>query len=150
MYTEIEQETLDIDWFFTNNKNIGFVASGGGKLPESVSKSASNTTLLSNYFRGLPERSQDVLINANLKETLGTEVSEDYLSDFINMAKKGLYAYDKTVLNNFSNTNYHLVAKPFNPITISELPEYIIDILQNSYYKENINLEEKMNIEDIN
>jgi hypothetical protein len=27
MYTEIQQETLDIDWFFTNNENIGFVPS---------------------------------------------------------------------------------------------------------------------------
>jgi len=35
-YNEIDQQTLDIDWFFTDGCYISFMASGGGKLPESV------------------------------------------------------------------------------------------------------------------
>lgn len=40
MYTETEQQTLDIDCFFTDGKHIGFVTSGAGKLPETVAGSA--------------------------------------------------------------------------------------------------------------
>lgn len=148
MYTEIEQETLDIDWFFTNNENIGFVASGGGKLPVSVATSKDKATLLSNYFRSLPDRDNNIYINPHLENILGTEVNEDYLFDFIGMAKKGLYTYDKTVLSNFSDTTYHLVVTPLSPINLNELPEYIIDILKKTYYKK-IQLDEKIVLEDI-
>jgi hypothetical protein len=34
MLSEIEQQSLDIDCFFTNDEYIVFVASGGGKLPD--------------------------------------------------------------------------------------------------------------------
>lgn len=53
MYTEIEQQALDIDWFFTDGKYIGFVASGGGKLPETAANSSVNNEKLVSYFRGL-------------------------------------------------------------------------------------------------
>jgi hypothetical protein len=39
MFTNADQESLDIDWFFTNNQDITFVASGGGQLPQSVLRS---------------------------------------------------------------------------------------------------------------
>ena len=36
MFTETQQQTLDIDWFFIADDKIGFVTSAGGRLPESV------------------------------------------------------------------------------------------------------------------
>jgi len=36
MISLIEQQTLDIEWFFTADNVIGFVASGGGLLPKPV------------------------------------------------------------------------------------------------------------------
>jgi len=61
MITEIEQEVLDIDWFFTNGKEIGFVASGGGKLPKSISnKSMIEIQSLAGYFKNLPYNPIDV------------------------------------------------------------------------------------------
>lgn len=135
MITEIDQETLDIDWFFTNGSEIAFVASGGGKLPKSVSKSKENTEALAVYFRSLVQKS-DVIINPDLNKVVpASDINERYLSDFVTMAKKGLFSFDKTILNDFSATNYHLVAKPKNPLTVDELPPEILEILTETLVK---------------
>jgi hypothetical protein len=106
MLTEIDQQTLDIDWFFTDNKNIAFVASAGGKLPISVAKSTINNEKITSYFRNLPSKN-DVIINPNLDKTFSNVVmKEKYFADFIYMAKKGLFAFDKIMLNNFSDSKY--------------------------------------------
>ena len=36
MLTSVEQETVEIDWFFTDDEHVGFVVSRGGRLPKSV------------------------------------------------------------------------------------------------------------------
>ncbi|MCJ7933577.1 MAG: hypothetical protein MUW56_08040 [Chryseobacterium sp.] len=121
MYTEIEQLILDIDWFFTDGIYVSFMASGGGKLPDSVIKSKENHELLVNYFRNLPEIS-DVMINPELDGLLikifGSGVDERYLEDYVLMAKKGLYSFDKTIPNNFLDPYYHLVASPKKPLLL--------------------------------
>lgn len=127
MYTEIEQQSLDIDWFFTDNNEIAFVASAGGKLPEAIAKLEEENEILSSFFRNLPEIS-DVIISPELKNIL-PDVNDTYLSDFINMAKKGIYAFDKTVLNNFLNSNYHLVAIPTIPLKLKDLSPDIIEAI---------------------
>lgn len=131
MYTEIEQQTLDIDWFFTDSMNIAFVTSAGGKLPDTVAN-LDKENLLSVYFRNLPEVSE-IIINPEL-ETILQNVDANYLSDFIEMAKKGLYAFDKTVLNNFSDPYYHLVVSPASPLTLENLPKDIKDLIMKTTY----------------
>lgn len=142
MYTEIEQQTLDIDWFFTDGKYIAFTASGAGKLPESVARSSENNEKLVSYFRNLPEIS-DVIVNPKLDalliEIFGTGVNERYLQDFVSMTKKGFYSFDKTNLNNFFDYDYHLVASPMSPLTINDLPQDILDILIQTKYPGDIN-----------
>lgn len=139
MYTEIEQQTLDIDWFFTDGKKIGFVASGGGKLPITIAESSENNKKLVSYFRSLPDIS-DAVINPNLDALLmrifGSGVDERYLQDFVLMTKKGLYSFDKTYLNEFFDNNYHLVTIPSVPLIMENLPENIFDILIKSKYSE--------------
>ncbi|MGZ3754697.1 MAG: hypothetical protein ACXVAY_03175 [Mucilaginibacter sp.] len=145
MITDIEQETSDIDWFFTNGKEVGFVASGGGILPKSVSKrSFDEIELLATYFRGLPKTSKTI-IDTNLKEviTSGNNTNE-YLSSFIEMAEKGFFSFDKSVINRFSDTNYHLVATPINPLKFDDLPSEISKILAET--KINSNIEASLNI----
>jgi len=125
MITEAEQSVLDIDWFFTDGHNIGFVASGGGKLPEAISKSNEDIEEMALYFRGLPITT-DPIVNPKLNEVMsGRAVNDRYLLDFIDMAKKGLYAFDKSILNNFFDGNYHLVARPVRPMKLNELPTKI-------------------------
>ncbi|MDV7699182.1 hypothetical protein N6B72_19865 [Chryseobacterium soli] len=129
MYTEIEQQTLDIDWFFTDGKYIEFTASGEGKLPESVARSSENNEKLVSYFRNLSE----VIVNPKLNDLLigifGTGADERYLNDFVSMTKKGFYSFDKTNLNNFLDYDYHLVTSPMNPLTINDLPQDILNII---------------------
>nr|WP_315031187.1 hypothetical protein [uncultured Chryseobacterium sp.] len=139
MIAEIEQETMDMDWFFTDGKHIGFMASGGGKLPDSVAESESNRQLLALYFRNLPDTSE-VLINPELDTVLinsqrsNTGADERYLEDYVLMTKKGLYAFDKTKMNNFLDPYYHLVASPKAPLELKDLPQHIIDILIRTQY----------------
>ncbi len=129
MIPEFEQPALDIDWFFVNKKKIGFVASAGGRLPKSVADSRENIELLSSYFRALPVISE-VELNEKLKAILPHhEIDESYLSDFVLMAEKGLYTFDKTLVGNFSDNNYHLVAKPIVPLKVEDLPLHITNIL---------------------
>ncbi|MDY0932269.1 hypothetical protein [Chryseobacterium sp. CFBP8996] len=136
MYTEIDQETLDIDWFFTDGENIGFVTSGGGELPKSIAEK--NKKLVS-YFRNLPDMS-DTVINPNLdsllNEIFGNGVDERYLEDYLVMTRKGLYSFDKTYLNNFRDSNYHLVAASSTPLILEDLPQDIFEILIETKYSE--------------
>lgn len=128
---------MDIDWFFTNSDEIGFAASGGGQLPRSVAKSAENLELLALYFKNLPEK-YGVIINPSLDKIITDGVDERYLKSFVQMAKKGLFSFDRTVLNSFTDPNYHLVAKPVSPLKTDELPSEIVKILMETRYSGNI------------
>ncbi|WP_294250474.1 hypothetical protein [uncultured Chryseobacterium sp.] len=143
MYTEIEQQTLDIDWFFTDGKYIGFIASGAGKVPETVANSKINNKKLVSYFKSLPKIS-DVMVNPLLDELLfnifGSGGAERYVRDFIYYTQRGLYSFDKTNLNNFTDHRYHLVASPVNPLKIIDLPSDILDILMQTKFEDNIDL----------
>lgn len=100
MLTDIQQQALDIDWFFIADDKIGFVASAGGKLPESVAILDEKIGIVSSYFRNLPEKTT-VIINNELEKIKNTSINENYLGDFVYMAKRGLYTFDKSLLNNF-------------------------------------------------
>lgn len=136
MISEIEQQYLDIDWFFSDENNLAFVASGGGKLPKSVEE-CEDYGLLVSYFRNLPDTS-DVKLNDNLHKILKSEPDERYLNDFIIMARKGFYTFDKTVLNDFIDTNYHLVAFPLTPLKFSDISEEIRYVLQKTIISKNL------------
>ncbi|MGE8431846.1 hypothetical protein [Chryseobacterium joostei] len=144
MYTEIEQQNLDIDWFFTDNNEIAFVASAGGKLPETIAKLGVENGVLSSYFKGLPEISE-IIINPQLKDII-PDVNEAYLSDFINMAKKGIYAFDKTVLNNFFDSNYHLVVNPKTPLKLEDLSSDILEIILKTQFDEKLKNTKRIDI----
>ena len=137
MITEIEQETSDINWFFVSGNKIGFVASGAGKLPGSVAYLDEKMELLWSYFRDLPETSE-LLISPELESIKNIVITNAYLSDFTYMAKRGLYTFDKTTANNFRDTNYHLVAKPTNPLLADTLPVEIFTLISNTLYKVDI------------
>ncbi|MFP3834677.1 hypothetical protein [Chryseobacterium sp. SIMBA_028] len=152
MYTEIEQETLDIDCFFTDGKYIGFMTSCGGKLPDSVAGSKEEHHVLVNYFRSLPEISE-VLVNSELDRLLikivGSGVDERYLEDYVSMTKKGLYSYDKTGLNNSLDSHYHLVASPNEPLKLESLPKDILNILSKTRFLNHIENFREINLLEI-
>jgi hypothetical protein len=137
MFTQIDQQTLDIEWFFTDNHHVAFVASGGGKLPSSVAVSRDENALLVAYFNELPETS-DAIINPGLHQIVSVKADEANLSYFVEMAKRGLFAYDRTILNNFSKTGHHLVASPSAPLNIKQLPADISTLLCKTVYRGNM------------
>jgi len=131
MFTDIEQQVLDIDWFFTNCEEVGFGASAGGKLPQSVARSAENQNMLWKFIKDLPEITE-IIINPELSKYISGNVDDRYLNDFVIMAKKGLFAYDN--MNNFSDPYYHLVARPVDSLKFEELPVEVKEVLKYSKY----------------
>jgi hypothetical protein len=136
MITEEEQIALYIDWFFTDGEQIGFVASGGGLLPATISKSSENIKILSAYFWALPKRCGAIL-NTNLTNKI-KDITECYLSAFVPLSEKGLYSFDKTFLNRPFDTSYHLVAKPITPLRLQDLPLQIKNIVIETKLKSRI------------
>ncbi|MCZ8285894.1 MAG: hypothetical protein O9353_10620 [Bacteroidia bacterium] len=116
-YSELDQHNKDIDWFFTDQTNrIFHVASAGGQLPGLISENDRNNKQISRVIdRQEPEF--DITINDGLFDIIGYQNEGDYvrylyLESFIFYAKRGIYSCDKSVLNSFESTNYHLVASP--------------------------------------
>lgn len=117
-YSEIEQQTLDLDWFFTDGSCIGFVASAGGLLPDAINK-VDDMDRLVKFFRSLPD----------ISETDIVAEEEKYLQDFIGMSRKGLYSFDKVILNQSGDPNYQLVVRPRQPLRLKDLPFEIAEII---------------------
>lgn len=67
------------------------------------------------------------------------KVDENYLSDFIFMAEKGLYTFDKTLLNELNDNKYHLVVSPVVALTTDDLPLEILNILSQTIITTGIN-----------
>jgi hypothetical protein len=131
MITEFEQETSDYDWYFTDGDKIGYVTSSGGRLPHEISKSLENIELLADFFWELPPES-GFIVNPLLRDIMGVKVTDIYLGRFIYLAERGVFTFDKTSANNFDDTNYYWVTKPATPISFSQLPKHICDILLKS------------------
>lgn len=148
MLTETQQQTLDLDWFFIADDKIGFIASSGGKLPQSVALLDEKTEIVSSYFRSLPEMTT-AIINDGLEQIKKSSINEIYLADFVFMAKRGLYAFDKSSINNFSDGTYHLVAKPTQHLKLEELPTEIMDLIGKTVYEGKMITVDSISIDDI-
>jgi hypothetical protein len=156
-YTINQQYALDIDWYFLDwLGNIIHITSAGGRLPNYIAERDKDNESLNAYFRGL-RMNFEVTRNPLLEEFVELEelgIEEDgklplerYEEDFISMAKRGLYSYDKTILGNFDDTQYHLVAKPStNPKLLDLLP---INIRLLLYQPNNRRVSGEFNIIDI-
>ena len=131
---------------FLAKDKIGFVTSAGGRLPKSVSNLDDKIQRISKYFRSLPVKTE-VILNAELEKIKQTAITDNYLKDFMFMAKRGLYAFDKACLNNFSDTNYHLVASPVEFLKAKDLPPEIIDLISNTFYSGSIKA--FINVDDV-
>lgn len=113
-YSILEQYSRDID-FYIFNPQIGFLhfASAGGILPKIIVENDLLNDSLHNIFFELPIE-YDYEINPNLREILNLSDLdfENYTRDFIQMAQRGFYSFDRTYINNRSRQEYHIVAWP--------------------------------------
>lgn len=115
-YSEEEQQRRDIDWFFTDQSGrIFHIASGGGILPKRIQENDNNRQI-SGLLRFISAEFKTE-INQNVINIIGYQdqspVRRDlYFESFINFAKLGLFSFDNSILGNFENQKYHLVAMP--------------------------------------
>jgi hypothetical protein len=113
-YSIIEQHTRDIDIFFKDNNKKIHITSAGGRLPEILAENDVRNELIISQRNSFVENF-NFIVNPNLRTILnfdGENYLENYLSDFIFMAKCGFYSYDKSNLGNFEDQIFHLVAWP--------------------------------------
>ncbi|MEO6978335.1 MAG: hypothetical protein ABI113_08140 [Mucilaginibacter sp.] len=135
MITDIEQQTLDIEWFFTSGNQIGFAASAGGQLPDCISKkSLDELKILSDYFWNASPNGEAILNNHLTKNDRGP--GDQFVSDFIEMSSRGLFSFDKTVPGNFADTGYKLISRPANPLILKSLPDNISLLLKDAFIRD--------------
>ena len=135
--SDLEQETLDLDWFGVDPSGaIAHFATGGkGFLPDSVIASKEELMVLSDYFKHELCASCEAQISDNVDSQVrlpdkSRESKEFYLRDYRNMAQKGLYSFDFIDRQPVRPTGYFLVARPELPIRIANLPAGIQIILK--------------------
>lgn len=130
-YSIIEQETKDLDLFFKDNDKPIHIASAGGQIPFLLAENDIQNEEFSSEVSTL-EEIFEIETNPGLIDLLNitTENLQAYLNDFISMARKGFYSYDKTNLGDFENAYFHLVAKPkpLMDLKISTLTEKLLKI----------------------
>ncbi len=145
------EQFIDIDWFFIDkNDVIVFVASGGGILPNEI-KNDKNYNLRE-YFNGIPNISEDYFINEKVKSITGIHDDEKLkriIFDFISITKKGIYSFDKSVLNNLQDANYHLVSSPSTVLKLQDLPENIQRVIKKTCFNVDIKKENKINLKKL-
>ena len=112
-YSLIEQETRDLDIFFKDNSKLIHIASAGGQIPNQLAENDKQNEEFASEILNF-EQTFDVEVNENLVEFVNIPDNglERYLRDFVLMASRGFYSYDKTKLGNFEDQFFHLVARP--------------------------------------
>ena len=116
-----DQIDADIDWFATDpDGHILHVASGGGRLPESVAASQEALLALHQHFLLRPETGA-----AQLAE--GADTAE--ASGAARYARHGLFSFAKTDLHTPTDAHYRLVARPAVPLTATALPPELAQLL---------------------
>ena len=146
---------MDFDWYTIDNENrIAFFASGGGLLPESILGLEKEDYLeVIAYMRGLREiPGIEIIINPDLDELIGFESLEEkarYLESYILMAKKGLIAFDKTMVMYEFDHNYHLVATPSVQLSIEALSEDVKKVISLTKFTSGFSALRSINSENI-
>jgi len=133
-YTDIEQETLDLDWFAIDSLgHISHFASAGTPLPQSVANHKDDNIRTCIHFRSLRPTSRAVRIDPEVARRVRTDKKEHlaiYLEDPLFMCARGLYSYDTT--NTWPEPVFFRVCSPDAPLHVSDLPKDIAVILMRS------------------
>ncbi len=128
-----DEAHLDTDWYcIDKNGCLGIIASAGGLLPSSVIRQLNSPNNIIDYFRNLPPISSEIILENTIIEKLKTmnfKQEEAYLKDVKLMTSKGLYYFDKQVLNNYFDFEYIKKAKPKKILTLNNIAPIFKDIV---------------------
>jgi hypothetical protein len=137
---EIEQDGTDFDWFAVDEEGsvAHFATVGFKRLPATISCSAEDLTVVTDYFLNrapvVSEHQINQDIGRNRDDWKGEAAEGRYLKSFVEMADRGLYSYDiETYVN--PATAYFCVAVPTRPVSIEHLPENVRIILKRTVLK---------------
>lgn len=114
-YSQIEQITLDINWYFVDHYNrICIAASAGGLLPKPITVNEEGNEEFHKIVLDLPSRfevarNENIL---NIIQGIESQNIEAYFQDFNKLASRGLYVFDKLRLDDPEDGFYLLVAYP--------------------------------------
>lgn len=143
---ELEQQDADIDWFAVDREgHIVHVASGGGRLPESVAASELDLLELHQYFLTRPETAGAAQVKAEANAAQSGRSAEG----FVRYARRGLFSFDKTLLNEPADAHYHLVARPVQPLTLAELPGPVAALLLRTQLPGAVAAAEQINVAEV-
>jgi hypothetical protein len=143
---ELEQESSDIDWFaIDSDGHILHIASGGGVLPESVAASEETLLQLYQYFLALPDTNSASLVHAEAN----AEKSGRNYQNAIRYAQRGLFSFDKTLLNKHLDPQYHLAVRPADPLLIKDVPEPIATLLRRTSLPDSVLAKTQLIVSDI-
>lgn len=124
-YNEIDQYTLDINWYFTDRYNrICIAASAGGLLPRPIIENDERNDQFHKIIIELPIRFT-VIRNQNILNQIqgvNSQSLELYFQDFERLAGRGLYVFDKLNLDEPEDGLYLLVAYPIYNSNIDSYP----------------------------
>jgi hypothetical protein len=138
--SESEQQETDFDWFgLDENGCIGHFTTAGFKLlPKSISTNAEDLQKIAHYFEEIAPTGAGCNASRNLDEEVGHFKNENerahYLSNFIEMADKGLYSFD---IDTYVKPGlaYYCVAIPNLPLKLESLPQSIRAIISRTFLK---------------
>ncbi|WP_324676306.1 hypothetical protein [Hymenobacter sp. GOD-10R] len=143
---EIEQEDSDIEWFaIDSDGHVLHISSGGGVLPESVASSQETLLQLHQYFLALP----DTVAASLVQVEANAEKSGRNYQNAMRYARRGLFSFDKTLLNKHLDPQYHLVVRPVAVLTIKDIPEPIATLLRRTSLPDSVLSKTHLIVSDI-
>ncbi|MDI9341696.1 MAG: hypothetical protein QM534_14085 [Sediminibacterium sp.] len=148
----MEFSALDFDCFFIDKKfTVSHLASAGVRPFDSIIRNWESYDTIISYFKDLPIISHEVMVNCDLNkyvQLMEEQSLANYLGSFKYFAERGLYSFDKTILNDVMDTQFHLVAYPSVSIDFTAFPDIIKSVLLDSTFdgdvKEWINVDVKL------
>ncbi|MCO5945991.1 hypothetical protein [Mucilaginibacter flavidus] len=74
----------------------------------------------------------DAIVNGRLtKKDRGPD--NQFVSCFLEMSRRELFSFDKTVPGNFADTGYRLISRPACPVNLKSLPGNILSLLKSAF-----------------
>jgi hypothetical protein len=123
---------LDLDWFLIDkNSNIAAFSSGGGLMPKFVEANIGIHLEFTKYLQTLNSITDTLVLNPKIESYVdlnsvialkGKSKIDTYSSFFCKLSLKGLFAFDKTDLENLDDDCYHLVTSPSRVFKAQDLP----------------------------
>lgn len=143
MISDIDEQTIDIDWYRVDSEGYiaNFSTGGGcGFLPKSIKLSDRYLDFLPTFFKkATPVQGNGVvsarLMSHHIQPFCSEERKDLFFESYLDAASKGLYAYHfKGNGSGDEVFGYYTVASPSMPMHVSEVPPDIQKVLERTRF----------------